>query len=243
MKKYLLLALATISAVTGSATTILAGSETSLQTILDTSVSGLSINVNGSGAGGQAASDSYWTSAGSTSAYMLVEIAGYAPNNVFGIYDKTSGTKQVIFNGSASGGATSINIAIPASWSSFGFYLENTVNGNFTWYSDASKNAGSRDHFVAFQGTTGATVNTLAFDGNASTNNYAAFDSNDYILAMEDLDLGDQDYNDMVVLVQNINPPTIDTRNPVPDGGTTIALAGLGLCGVALLRRKATAGK
>jgi len=231
MKNYLLLALATVSAVTGSATTILPGAETSLQTILNTSVSGPSINVNTA----QVANDSYWTAGINPSAYLLIEIAGYAPNNIFGIYDQVSGTKLQVFNGAAGNGAGAVTIVVPNGWGSFGFYLQNTVNANFTWYSDAGLNAGGRDHFVAYQGAAGRTVNTLAFDGNGNTNNLATFDGNDYILAIEDLDLGDQDYNDMVVLVQNINQ--------VPDGGTTIALAGLGLFGLALLRRKTAAGK
>lgn len=217
MKKYLLIAaLIAGSTLTSEATPILPGPETPLQSILDSNVSGTSINVNTD----QVINDSYWTAGVNPAAYLVIEIAGYAGDNAFGIYQNGDpANKQQVFAGSASGPSGPVTIAVP--WSSFGFYLENT-NVGFTWYSDPTLNGGG-DHFVTFEGATGATLSG------------AAFGVNDYVLGIEDLNLGDQDYNDMVVLVQNVNT--------VPDGGSTIALLGLGLCGFSFLRRRFVAGK
>lgn len=218
MKKLLILAASAALTLTASATPVLVGAETSLQTILNNNVVGTSIDVNAS----QAANDEYFTASLDSSAYLLIEIAGYAPLNAFGIYELgTPSNKQQVFAGSDTGVSGPVTIAVPLSWSAFGFYLQNNTAG-YTWYSDPTLNAGGGlDHFVAFQGTAGATLS-----------NGATFDANDYIIAIEDLNLGDQDYNDMVVLVQNV------TR--VPDGGATLALLGIALCGVHFLRRKST---
>lgn len=221
MKNKLLLLVATAAtAVTSYATTVLPGWETPLQSILDSRVVGTSVNVNSN----QVAGDSYWTAELNPAAYLIIEIAGYAPNNAFGLYEAGSpGNKLEVFAGSVSGMSGQVSIAIPVGWSAFGFYLQNTAAG-FTWYSDAALNAGGgQDHFVAFGGAAGATLSG------------AAFDANDYVIAIEDLNLGDQDYNDMVVLVQNIQS--------VPEGGATIAFLGLGLVAIHSLRRKLFASK
>jgi hypothetical protein len=216
MKKFLLLLSAVAaSAVTASATPILVGSETSLQSIINSNVVGTSINVNTN----QVANDSYWTGDSSSAAFLIIELAGYAPNNAFGIYQTGSPVnKHQVFAGSVNGPSGQIALAVPTTWSSFGFYIQNTSAG-YTWYSDPALNGGL-DHFVAFQGAAGAHMGPSL--GNAS------FDANDYILGIEDLNLGDKDYNDMVVLVQNVNR--------VPDAGMTLAFLGLGIAGLCLLR-------
>ena len=215
MKKIITIIAAAVSSLSAWATPILTGEETSLQSILNTRVVGTSIDVNAN----QVANDSYWNAELNPAAYLVIEVAGYAPNNAFGLYQAgTPSNKLQVFSGAASGMSGQVSIAVPLSWTSFGFYLENTTAG-FTWYSDAALNGnGGLDHFVAFQGAAGATLSN------------AAFDANDYVLAIEDLNLGDRDYNDMVVLVQNVNS--------VPDGGMTVGLLGLGVCLMLFHKRK-----
>ncbi|HWA28130.1 MAG TPA: DUF4114 domain-containing protein [Lacunisphaera sp.] len=214
MKKLITL-LASFSAVAASATTILPGPETPLQTIINNSVTGISIDVNAN----QVASDAYWSAVVSPAAYMLIEIAGYAGQNTFGIYQKgTPSNKMEVFAGSVSGPSGPVSIIVPSAWNSFGFYMSNP-NVGFTWYSDDALNAGgSQDHFAFFQGAYGAQVSGKTFDGD------------DYIIAIEDLNLGDRDYNDMVVLVQNVSHAS--------DGGATAAFLGLTFAAMAFVRRK-----
>lgn len=217
MKKTLLvIATMAAAAVSASATPVLPGWETSLQTLLNNNVIGTSIDVNAD----QAANDEYFTPDADTGAYLLIEIAGYAPVNAFGIYQLGSpSTKQQIFAGSATAGSGRVTVTVPVAWSAFGFYLQNP-NAGYTWYSDASLNSGgNNDHFVTYQGSAGATLT-----------GGITFDANDYILAIEDVANGDKDYNDMVVLVQNVSR--------VPEGGTTIALLGLGILGIQAVRRR-----
>lgn len=212
MKKLLLLSASLLAALSAHATFVnLAGSETSLQQI----VAGTTINVTND----QLASDSYFTASSLTGA-MVIEIAGYAPNNSFGIYKQGSpGTTLEIFSGAAGAGATTALISLPMGWSGFGFYLANT-SANFVWYSDASLNAGGMlDHFVTYQGIAGQTMTASGI----------TFGTNDYLIGIEDLNLGDADYNDMVVKVH---------LNSVPDSSATLALMGLGLAAVVAVRRR-----
>lgn len=214
MKKLLLLSASLLAAFSAHATTVnLSGAngEQTLQQI----VAGTTINI----ASGQLSADSYF-SAGSLSGAMVIEIAGYAPNNAFGIYKLGSpGTKLQVFSGADGAGATSGLINLPAGWSSFGFYLANT-SANFVWYSDASLNAGGGlDHFVTYQGVAGQTMTASGI----------TFGSNDYLIGIEDLNLGDYDYNDMVVKVH---------LNSVPDSNATLALMGLGLAALVAVRRR-----
>jgi len=212
VKKLLLLSASLLAALSAHATFVnLAGSETSLQQI----VAGTTINVTND----QLASDSYFTASSLTGA-MVIEIAGYAPNNSFGIYKQGSpGTTLEIFSGAAGAGATTALISLPMGWSGFGFYLANT-SANFVWYSDASLNAGGMlDHFVTYQGIAGQTMTASGI----------TFGTNDYLIGIEDLNLGDADYNDMVVKVH---------LNSVPDSSATLALMGLGLAAVVAVRRR-----
>lgn len=197
------------------------GSELSLQQVLNNKGNTL-VNVQSDAHQLDDTQDSYWTSLGGSSASIVIEIAGYAGNNRFGIFNAAdSSQRQEVFGGAASAGASANFIP---TWSVFGFYLENTVNGNFTWFSDSALNAGGqRDHLVAYAGQ-GETLNLGGAAGSQ------LWDSNSYILAWEDLNLGDWDYQDMVVLVRNVKP--------VPDAASTLALFGLGITAVGFLRRR-----
>jgi hypothetical protein len=217
MKKLLLVS-SFLAAHFAHATVVnLAGGEQNLQQI----VAGTSIDI----VSGQLANDSYF-SASSLSGAMVVEIAGYAPRNAFGIYEQGNLANKIeVFAGNAAAGAMSGLINLPLGWTAFGFYLTNS-SANFTWYSDAALNAGGGlDHFVTYQGVAGETMTASGI----------TFGSNDYLIGIEDLNLGDYDYNDMVVKVHLT--PSVSTYS-VPDTGTTAALMGLGLGALVALRRR-----
>ncbi|MGE3666166.1 MAG: DUF4114 domain-containing protein [Steroidobacteraceae bacterium] len=219
--------------------------EKNLQQILD------GITVDGSSSVNvltdQYANDSQWSLGGSGGAFsqIVIELAGYAAINSFGIYDAADPTRFVeIFAGSAAAGGSSsrATFSIMAdgqvvrnlfeetgvyfSDNLFGFYLSTPGH---TWYSDASRNTDGADHMVAYQGT-GDTVKI----GNTIAGPWA---NNEFVMAWEDLARGqwDYDYNDFVVMVESVNGVK------VPEPGT-LALFGFGLAGLALSRRRHTAG-
>jgi hypothetical protein len=201
---------------------VLPGSETSLQTIINQRIVDHTIDVNAD----QVASDAYWTAQRDPAAALIIEIAGYRDGNTFGIYNQENPNQRLeVFSGPDSAPLGPRSIIIPTQWTTFGFYLANSSQ-NFIWYSDSSLNAGGGlDHMVAYQGRDGASFKLDPSNPGSAI----AFDSNDYILAWEDLNLGDRDYNDMVVLVQNVRPAA------VPEGGATAALFGISLIGIGLL--------
>lgn len=221
MKKLLFLLTASVFAACSTHATVVNVSGANGEQTLAQITAGTTIDI----AGGQLVSDSYFT-APSLAANMVIEIAGYAPNNAFGIFEQGNiANKLEVFAGSAAAGVSTGLINLPLGWTSFGFYLSNTA-ANFIWYSDASLNAnGGFDHFVTYQGIAGQTMTASGI----------TFGSNDYLIGIEDQNLGDYDYNDMVVKV-HLTP--VPTQHSVPDSGATVALMGVGLCAVAALRRR-----
>lgn len=183
--------------------------------------------------------DSYWsiTGTGGSVSTMIIEIAGYAPYNSFGIYDIANPfNKMQLFAGTDSAGdqvtlsithlgdvyLNHMDTGIDFSGNNFGFYLDVSLTQNI-WYSDTSLNADAVDHMIAYQGKNIDEIQILPWAAGMWT-------SSEYALAFEDLfGGGDRDYADMVVMVESIMPS--------PEPGTLLLL-GFGLMGVGLTVRK-----
>jgi hypothetical protein len=106
-----------------------------------------------------------------------------------------------------------------------GFMLTDTFgkegdNALQRWYADASENPfGARDHFLAFSIEDDALLSV--FNEKFETNYNAAIDDV-WMIAFEDLNLGDADYNDLVAVIArpgDLNPV------PVPASGVLLISA------------------
>lgn len=217
-------------------TTVLPGSEVALQTIFNNI--GSSINV-----GTDQEAYAYFQSqaAGISAAQLIIELAGNAPVNEYGIYKLGDITKTAsVFDGTDVPGAkaaiwfgtmadpTAVRVMHDYGWGPtvnnfgnlFGFYLK-TVGG-LTMYSEDLLNGGSAQALV-FQ----AKGDNVMLPGNLSPLN----DINHYYLAWEDiLGGGDQDFNDGVFIVESVTG--------VPEPGL-VGLLGMGFFAVAsALRRR-----
>ncbi|HNY64057.1 MAG TPA: PEP-CTERM sorting domain-containing protein [Deltaproteobacteria bacterium] len=85
------------------------------------------------------------------------------------------------------------------------------------WYANTLLNEDGKDHFVAFE------VPASLFSDSDSFRLY--------MLAFEDLSMGDADYQDLVLFARTAAPA------PVPEPGT-LGLLGIGLMGLGILKRK-----
>jgi len=176
---------------------------------------------------------------------IKLESAGYANDNAFGIYQINSGNAVGTLGTSVNylelfSGADQVGYAAKLSWDTatdmvslekstdgiiysavatalgltvnhndFGFYLD-TPDG--IWFSETAYNSDGVDHMVAF--------------------NAGAIDS--WAFAWEDLrGGGDRDYNDFVLLADDLLPSQQSVDAPA-----TLMLMGMGLVGLAGLKRR-----
>ena len=184
----------------------------------------------------QISPDELWEVGGSGGSVstLIIELAGFAGSNSFGIYDSADPSQSVeLMAGSATTGSQALlsiladgsvfvnfmDTAVDFAANVFGFYLD-TPNGTF--YSETDLNADGVDHMAAYQGT-GEDIQIAPFAA-------GPWGANEYILAWEDLyGGGDRDYADFVVLVESVSPVSAPA---------TLALFGLGLLGLSIRARK-----
>lgn len=188
--------------------------------------------------------DQLWaiTGSGGSISTMIIELAGFAGSNSFGVYDSTNPANSVeIFSG-PQGAGSQASLAILAdgsvivnfvdtgvdfaSGNTFGFYLNVAATGQ-RWYSETGLNTDGLDHMAAYQGNDSDVIQIPPFSAGVWT-------SSEYIMAWEDLDasVSDLDYTDFVVIVESVKP--------IPEPGI-LALLGLGLLGLVGGRRFAKA--
>jgi hypothetical protein len=184
--------------------------------------------------------DAAWSTVGSIGQIdILLELAGNASTNVFGVYDLNNPNARLsVFDGAdtvgdqavlrlrqtVNGWRVSVQEVGASGWShqfistsAFGFYL--SVQGEGTFYSQTSRNADGVDHLYAYQGTDTPFL-TGPLQGEF-------FSRQDYILAWEDLlGGGDGDYQDFVAVVQDITPV------PLPPAVVLLISGLVGLAGV-----------
>jgi hypothetical protein len=173
---------------------------------------------------------------GGSVATFIIEIAGFANQNTFGIYSSSDSSKTAqIFGGTAGSpgdqafvsynldGTIEVNGTVVASGfsDSFGFYI--TTPQSNTFYSEDSLNSGNPQALI-YQGDNQTELQI----GNRRG---GIFSDNEFIIAFEDIVFtsSDKDFQDLVVLVESIRP--------VPEPATLV-ISGIFLIGAGFFVRR-----
>jgi hypothetical protein len=184
--------------------------------------------------------DQLWNAPGEVVATVLIEIAGFASQNVFGIYDPKAHTQsQVTVFGGPEGPGASAMIQLISNGSSYSVLLNGVVQGQFatqdfgfflrtpennTFYSQPGFNVDAADHLYSYRGNDATFV--------SGPLNGTTFSNAMYLLAFEDLRIpgGDGDFQDFVA-----------TANfaPVPLPAGVLLLGSVLGIGAVIRRRKA----
>jgi hypothetical protein len=183
---------------------------------------------------------------GESVASFLLEVAGYADGNRFGIYEQgdTSNRAQ-IFGGadtpasqvlvSFTSGDVYVNGAMAAAGFGeyFGFYIETKVGELF--FSEDDQNADGAQA-VIYEGS--ADAPTLLEVGPSSNRKQVEFGAHDVLVAFEDLRLGhsDRDYQDLVVLVSDVRAAAPVYATPEPRAALFFGIGVMLLSGSGALR-------
>src|SRR5262245_37312624 len=159
--------------------------------------------------------DGSWTAAGPVDATIIIELAGFADKNIFGIYDVSNPRSRVVaFGGAESSGATT-TISLVPSGAGYDVFTDDVIKGHFdssefgfflraprhkTFFSQSALNRDEADHMYAYRGndslfSTGPLAGTV-------------FATSMYLLAFEDLPMrrSDRDFQDFVATVTFMAP-------------------------------------
>lgn len=225
------------------------GEQNSLQNLLNNiTVSGPIINTEKDQKNYQTFTN---TATGTSVGTFMFEVARMANSNKFGIYNRANPNQRIqLFDGANSPGAgttisfleSGINVISQQfnaqtgtpqnsppptmnyyegqNWNEFGYYIQ-TGQGNI-FYTQNSLNQGEKQQAVVYQGNN---QTELKLPGRQK----GTFTDNEYIIAFEDLALGDiagvssdWDYNDLVVMVESVKPTS------VPEPATLLGITAIG---------------